>query len=186
MIRYRGRTMSGLIDHYRACASYNARFNRQLFDLVAELPAEVRTRESGAFFGSIVGTLNHILLADRIWLGRLRNAGFDFPALEEADLVYEFSSLRETVADDFTTLTAERVATDQVILAWVEDLTDEALAGTLRYRNSSGAEREHALWIAVSQLFNHQTHHRGQVTTLLSQAGVDPGVTDFLVFTLTR
>lgn len=178
--------MSPLIDHYRACASYNARFNRQLFDLVAALPAEVRTRDAGAFFGSIEATLQHILLADRIWLGRMRHSGFDFPALEEADLVYAFSSLREPVAGDFATLQAERIATDQVILAWIEDLTDEALAGTLRYRTSNGTEREHPLWIAVSQIFNHQTHHRGQVTTLLSQAGVDPGVTDLLVFALSR
>jgi uncharacterized damage-inducible protein DinB len=179
-------TTVGLIDHYRACAGYNARFNRQLFDLVAELPPDVRTRDAGAFFGSIEATLNHILLADRIWLGRFRNSGSSFPALEEADLVYAFSSLRDTVAGDFATLAAERIATDQVILAWIEDLTDEALTGTLRYRMSNGTEREHALWIAVSHLFNHQTHHRGQVTTLLSQAGVDPGVTDLLVFTLAR
>ncbi len=178
--------MPGLIDHYRLCASYNARFNRQLYDLVAGLPADVRTRDAGAFFGSIEATLNHILLADRIWLGRMRNSGLEFPALEEADLVYGFSSLRDAVAPDFAALQAERIATDQVIMAWVEDLTDDALAATLRYPTSDGTEREHPLWIAVSHLFNHQTHHRGQVTTLLSQAGVDPGVTDLLVFALSR
>ncbi len=73
---------------------------------------------------------------------------------------------------------------DQLIAAWVEDLTDEILAAPMRYQNLAGQPREHATWIAVSHLFNHQTHHRGQVTTLLKQAGVDPGVTDFLVFAL--
>ena len=63
-------------------------------------------------------------------------------------------------------------------------VTDEILAAPMRYTNLSGQTREHAVWIAVSHLFNHQTHHRGQVTTLLKQIGVDAGVTDFLMFAL--
>lgn len=175
---------SAHLDQYRAFAKYNARFNRDLFAKVAELPAEARTRDMGAFFGSIEGTLNHILLADRVWLSRLRESGHDFPALEEADLELEIQSLGQAVAADFETLQAERIATDQLIMAWVEDLTDEILAAPMRYKNMAGTVREHTVWIAVSHLFNHQTHHRGQVTTLLKQAGVDPGVTDFLAFAL--
>lgn len=172
------------LDQYRAFARYNDRFNRQIFELVAALPPERRTRDVGAFFGSIEGTLNHILLADRVWLARFRKSGHDFPALEEADLEFEIQSLAQPAAPDFDSLRSERIATDQLIVAWVEDLTDEILAAPLRYTNLAGTVREHATWIAVSHLFNHQTHHRGQVTTLLKQAGVDPGVTDFLVFAL--
>jgi uncharacterized damage-inducible protein DinB len=157
---------------------------RDLFAKVAELPAEARTRDMGAFFGSIEGTLDHILLADRIWLSRLRASGHDFPALEEADLELEIQSLAQPVAADFEALLAERIATDQLIMAWVEDLTDEILAAPMRYTTMAGVVREHAVWIAVSHLFNHQTHHRGQVTTLLKQAGIDPGVTDFLGYAL--
>ncbi len=172
------------LDQYRAFAKYNAHFNRDLYTKVAALPAEVRTRDTGAFFGSIEGTLSHILLADRIWLSRLRASGHDFPALDEADLQFEIQSLQQPAAADFETLHSERIATDQLITAWVEDLTDEILAAPMRYANMAGTVREHAVWLAVSHLFNHQTHHRGQVTTLLRQAGVDPGVTDFLVFAL--
>jgi uncharacterized damage-inducible protein DinB len=175
-------TSSLIIASYRAFARYNAGFNRQLYQVVAALPDEQRRRDLGAFFGSIDATLQHILLADRIWLGRLRTSGHDFPALEEADLVYGFSSLADAVTDDFELLVAERIATDQVILAWVEDLDEDALASTLTYTNSRGETRSHPLWIAVSQLFNHQTHHRGQVTTLLKQLGHDSGITDFLGF----
>jgi uncharacterized damage-inducible protein DinB len=175
---------SAHLDQYRALAKYNSRFNRQIYDLVRGLSDEQRKRDMGAFFGSIDGTLQHILLADRIWLGRLRASGFDFPALEEAHLTFEVQSLRDAVATDFAGLERERIATDQLILAWVEDLTDEILVAPFRYKNFAGQDREHATWIAVTHLFNHQTHHRGQVTTLLRQQGVDPGTTDFLVFAL--
>lgn len=175
---------SAHLDQYRAFAKYNSRFNRQIYDLVAQLPAEQRTRDMGAFFGSIEGTLSHILVADRIWMGRFAKSGHDFPALEEADLEYGIQSLAQPAAPDFAGLQAQRIAMDQLIAAWVEDLTDEILAAPMRYQNLAGQPREHATWIAVSHLFNHQTHHRGQVTTLLKQSGIDPGVTDFLVFAL--
>lgn len=175
---------SAHLDQYRAFAKYNDRFNRQIFGLVAAMKPEQRTRDAGAFFGSIERTLHHILLADKVWLARFRSCGHDFPALEEADLEFEVQSLGQAVAPDFESLRSARIATDQLITAWVEDLTDEILAAPMRYTNLSGATREHATWIAVSHLFNHQTHHRGQVTALLTQAGIDPGVTDFLVFAL--
>jgi uncharacterized damage-inducible protein DinB len=175
---------SAHLDQYRAFAKYNTRFNRQIYDLVRGMPDDKRRRDMGAFFGSIDGTLQHILLADRIWLQRFRASGHDFPSLEEADMQLEIQSLRDPVATDFASLERERITTDQLIAAWVEDLTDEILAAPFRYKNFAGVEREHATWIAVSHLFNHQTHHRGQVTTLLKQSGIDPGATDFLVFAL--
>jgi uncharacterized damage-inducible protein DinB len=177
-------TSSLIVPQYRALARYNARFNRQLFELASELTEDERRRDLGAFFGSLHGTLDHILLGDRIWLGRFARSGHDFPALEEADLVYEVQSMSQPVAAEFERLYDERIATDQVIMAWVEDLTDEILASTFRYKNTKGVEREHPMWIAVTHLFNHQTHHRGQATTLFKQLGRDPGVTDFLVFAL--
>lgn len=178
-------TSPSLIDHYRAFARYNERFNRQLYDVVARLSDEERSRDLGAFFGSVERTLHHILQADRIWLSRFAAGGFDFPALEEAELEYGVQGLSPTETPGFDQLRRERVALDQVILAWIEDLDDEVLGATLRYGSLSGSSREHALWIAVSHLFNHQTHHRGQVTTLLKQLGHDVGVTDFLMFALT-
>lgn len=179
------RTMtSAHLDQYRAFAKYNTNFNRKLFEVVGQLTPEQRERDLGAFFGSVNATLNHILLADRVWLERLRESGHDFPALDEADLEFEIQALDQPATTDFTTLLHDRIATDQVIAAWVEDLTDAILAAPMRYQTRAGQTREHAVWVAVSHLFNHQTHHRGQVTTLLKQLGFDAGVTDFVVFTL--
>lgn len=169
-------------DHVRGFAKYNREFNSSLFSQVAVLSERERKQDMGAFFGSIHGTLNHILLADRIWLGRFAKAIPGISALSGARLVYEFSSLREEVCSDFEGLLRERQATDHVITGWAEELTDELLAQTMRYSNSNGHEREHPVWLAVAHMFNHQTHHRGQVTTLLYQLGHDPGVTDYFAY----
>jgi len=74
----------------------------------------------------------------------------------------------------------ERRETDELIRRWVEELDEDVLAKPMKYRNAKGEVREHALWLAVSHLFNHQTHHRGQLTTLLFQLGHDPGPTDLV------
>lgn len=172
------------VAQFRAFARYNAQFNRIVFDLAAKLSDEQRTRDMGAFFGSIDGTLRHILGADRIWLGRFAASGHDFPTLEEANLTYELQGNSAYFPGDFASLQAERIATDQVILSWVEELTDAILAAPMKYASLAGTSREHVTWIAVAHMFNHQTHHRGQVSTLFHQLGVDVGVTDFLVYAL--
>jgi uncharacterized damage-inducible protein DinB len=61
-------------------------------------------------------------------------------------------------------------------------MADDFLTCAMRYSNTKGVRREHPAWIALTHFFNHQAHHRGQVTTLLMQAGVDPGVTDLIAF----
>ena len=169
-------------DQVRGFARYNREFNLSLFDRIARLDEGELKRNMGAFFGSIHGTLNHILLADRIWLGRFATAIPDMTSLTGAALVHDFSSLAQEVCSDFADLRRERMATDQVITHWAEELTDDLLARTMRYRNSSGQAREHPVWLAVAHMFNHQTHHRGQVTTLLSQLGHEPGVTDYFAY----
>ena len=169
-------------DQMRGFAKYNREFNRVLFGKAAELGDDERKRDMGAFFGSIHGTLNHILLADRIWLGRFAKAFPDMTSLAGTELVHEFASLSEEICADFDELFRERKATDRVITEWVEELSDERLGRTLRYSNSSGQMRELPVWVAAAHLFNHQTHHRGQVTTLLFQRGHDPGVTDYFAF----
>ena len=169
-------------DLIRGFAKYNREFNLSLFTQVAGLSENERQRNMGAFFGSIHGTLNHILLADKIWLGRFASAIPGMSALSNAQLVHKFHSLRQEMCSDFADLLRERQATDQVIVNWAEELTDEILEKTMCYSNSKGEVREHPVWLAVAHIFNHQTHHRGQVTTLLYQLGHDPGVTDYFAY----
>lgn len=174
--------MSAHEDQVRALARYNQQFNQRLFQQLAGLSDEERRRDVGAFFGSIHATLNHILLADRIWLARFAAAFPSMTSLHEAELVQGFTSLGDELFADFDALDSARRATDQIIVDWTDQLTDELLAATMRYSNTRGDAREHPAWVAVAHLFNHQTHHRGQITTAMHQLGHDPGVTDFLAY----
>jgi uncharacterized damage-inducible protein DinB len=149
-------------------AAYNRWMNEKLYGAAAHLTDEERKRDLGAFFKSIHATLSHILLGDQSWLQRFRGQP-----------VTMTSPAQETHAR-FDELQAARWQMDSDIAHWAEGLTDEFAAAPLRFWSVTyQKERVIPGWAAVVHMFNHQTHHRGQVTTLLKQLGRDPGVTDF-------
>ena len=150
-------------------ARYKRWMNGRLYALCETLPDAERRRDRGAFFRSVHGTLNHLLYADLAFLSRFTGDPPEVPPLGE--------SLYGTFAE----LAAVRRATDARLEAWAETLTDVWLAAPFTYTSKvDGATRTLAAWILVVHLFNHQAHHRGQLTTLLSQCGIDPGVTDLM------
>jgi uncharacterized damage-inducible protein DinB len=156
-------------------ARYNRWMNDKLYAVADQLGDAERKADRGAFFGSIHRTLNHLLLADRVWLGRFTGA-----VLAEGEMgPGGIRSLDQELYADFAELRRERARTDDDIDAYVATLTPDKLAENLRYLRR-GAVNEFPLWHAVAHFFNHQAHHRGQVTTLLMQAGRDPGVTDLV------
>ncbi len=157
------------IGHARTMARYNRWMNAKLYDCAGRLSDEERKQDRRAFFKSIHGTLNHLLLADNIWMGRFEAKPFAAKALDQ-ELHADFAELRHA-----------REAMDQRILDWAAALTEENLAGELRYTSIVNPQpRRIAMGLAVTHFFNHQTHHRGQLTTLLFQCGIDPGVTDLM------
>jgi uncharacterized damage-inducible protein DinB len=148
-------------------ARYNQWINERLYAVCATLSDEARKRDRGAFFGSMHRTLNHLLWGDRIWLGRLTGLPCDVPAFG-ADAIADFSVLRDARRD-----------VDAAMSVWAEGLTPAAIVGELEYRSAvDGKTRRLACALAVVHMFNHGIHHRGQLTTLISQEGVDPGPTD--------
>ena len=155
--------------HVQTMARYNRWMNQKVYDGCAGLADDGRKRDMGAFFKSIHGTLNHILLADRIWMGRF--TGEPFPV----------TSLDQELYADFHVLRDERAAEDERIIDWVALLSPEDMEGDLVYTSIVNPEpRRYPLWFALSHFFNHQTHHRGQISSLLTQLGVDVGVTDLI------
>jgi uncharacterized damage-inducible protein DinB len=177
--------MDALTDNYRFLARYNQWFNTRLIDAADRLADAERKQDRGAFFGSIHHTLNHLLVADQVWLKRFRQCGQDngwqAPGLTDAvlDLPQE-AALNTVLFDDWTALRTKRAQLDAAIAQWTADMPDGFAQFTMRYSNSKGVQRAHPAWQAMTHFFNHQTHHRGQVTALLMQAGVDPGTTDLI------
>jgi uncharacterized damage-inducible protein DinB len=167
--------------HFLRFAQYNTWFNGQLYKHVAALDDVERKRDRGVFFQSIHDTLDHILLCDRSWLSRIERSGLPFRSLTHAELVPDLRDLSQGVTQDFDALQTERRATDAVLEAFVRELTPELLATNLEYKNSKGTDFANPLWHVVAHVFNHQTHHRGQVTALLTQIEIDPGFTDFII-----
>ena len=154
-------------EHATTMAAYNRWMNEKLYSLCATLTDMERKQDTGAFFKSIHGTLNHLLLADRLWLARFN--GEAFPV----------TSLDQELYGDFDVLRRERVVTDETIERWAASLSQEDLAGELAYTTLVNPQPKRLpMWLATVHFFNHQTHHRGQLTTLLSQRGLEPGVTD--------
>ena len=172
---------SALLENYRFLARYNGWFNQRLYAACEQLNDEERKRDRGAFFGSIHNTLNHLVWGDRIWLRRFASQGVTFAALQGDVLDLAPGAVHGTVLyADWATLREKREQLDAAIESWAADMTPEFPLRTLRYANTKGVQREHPAWQALTHFFNHQTHHRGQVTALLAQAGIDPGVTDLL------
>ena len=171
-----------MLDNYLFMARYNRWFNGQLYDACSRLSDADRKQDRGAFFGSIHVALNHIVWGDTVWLGRFvaQDPACQI-ALKPALMTLPEGARFETVLfADFADLRAHRMRLDEAIEAWVADLPADFPARLMRYANTKGVVREHPMWQAMSHFFNHQTHHRGQITTLLTQAGVEVGITDLI------
>ncbi len=169
-----------MLEQLRLLSRYNQWMNDKLYNTAAQLPDDELARDRGAFFGSILGTLNHIMVADIIWLQRFSEHPAQHPALNRIRAMTKPQALAQTLINDFSVLNAERRKLDSTIINWCEQLNASDLDHKLAYRNMKGEAAIKNFGSLMLHFFNHQTHHRGQATTLLSQQGLDVGVTDLL------
>jgi uncharacterized damage-inducible protein DinB len=154
-------------------AEYNRWMNEKLYAGCSRLTDEERTRDRGAFFKSIHRTLNHLLWGDRAWLPRFNGK------------TYAAGPAGVDQYDDFGALTAARAEMDGEILAWARAVSPAELAEPMTWTSKMyGFTQTQPRWVQVVQMFNHQTHHRGQVHAMLTAAGVDVGPTDVPVLPL--
>jgi len=169
------------LDHIRLMAQYNGWMNEKLYAATAPMPHEALVADRGAFFASILGTLNHIAVGDTVWLKRFATHPASFPALDALATVAVPASLKDLLFPDLAGLSEYRRWLDALITDWVASISEAHLDHALAYRSMAGVPSERSFYGLLIHFFNHQTHHRGQASTLLSQAGVDIGVTDLLL-----
>jgi uncharacterized damage-inducible protein DinB len=157
-------------DYVRAMASYNRWQNENTYGAAGALTDNQRKESRGAFFGSIHGTLNHLLWGDQMWMSRFAGTPKPrAPGIPGSEAMYEA----------WTDLVHERRSFDQVILEWANGISADWLSGDLTWFSAAtGREVTKPKWLLVAHMFNHQTHHRGQVHCMLTQCGVKPGATD--------
>ena len=161
--------------HFQMFAAYNRWANAAVYDAAQELSADELSRDTGAFFGSLIGTLNHILAADRIWMKRFTGEG-SAPASLDAILHPALPALR-----------VAREAEDARIVAWIDALPDKAFAGRFTYLSVTDMRTiSQRLAPALAHFFNHQTHHRGQAHMILTAFGKPSLQLDLIYFQRTE
>lgn len=152
--------------HFQTLAKYNTLANQRLYDVCNQLADKDLKSSSHASFGSIFATLNHILVGDRIWLARFE--GKEVASTGLSDILY----------DNFQNLREARVKEDSHIEAFMAGTTESFLEGSITYVNNQGKTYTDSVPLLLAHFFNHQTHHRGQVHTLLKERGAGSLVLD--------
>ena len=150
---------------------YNAWANERLWEKLAAVPDAAFAEDRGAFFGSLMGTLNHIMVGTRVWLDRCEGThGSWFQALSQV-LEPERGPLQRAMADE-----------DARLIAFVEARTADELAGSVEYRDTRGDAHASPLHWIVSHVVNHATHHRGQASDLVSGLGLPTPEMDLIYY----
>ena len=169
-----------ITEHLCLMAHYNEWMNTKIYETAAKLSAEELSKNCGAFFGSIIGTLNHIAVADTIWIKRFAPLLQNHPELNFIREQMLPQSLEVMLFSTIEELYDYRKLLDSLLSELAKSLTAAELSQMLSYTNTKGVPATKNLFSLFMHVFNHQTHHRGQVTTLLSQSGLDVGITDLV------
>lgn len=170
--------------NFEIMASYNALMNKKICDSISTTSNNILWENKKAFFGSILGTLNHLMVGDLIWLNRFNqhpSYPTGFKALEPLKDFPLPTKLTQILYDDKHGFSRNRQALDQIIIQFIEESDESDYSMNLSYRNTNNDTFNKSFSMLLQHLFNHQTHHRGQVTTLLAQIGIDVGETDLLM-----
>ncbi|MFT7690776.1 MAG: putative damage-inducible protein DinB [Porticoccaceae bacterium] len=166
--------------HLEILGRYNQCLNSKIYLAASQLSEKGLAENHGAFFGSILGTLNHIMVGDIIWLKRFAKHPSSMVSLSGVVELPDPTSLDQIVCNDFASLHSLRVWLDKQIIDWLAEITDSDLDNIIDYKTTMGETHRKQYDSLILHFFNHQTHHRGQISTLLSQLCIDIGATDLL------
>ena len=162
-------------------AEYNRWMNDKVYRSAESLSDTELTADKGAYFESVIGTLNHILVADTIWLKRFAGHPREFVTLQSMHSVNVPTSLSQILHSTQSDLAIARREMDATIIRFCAEADDDDYDQLLHYTNTAGQSFANHFGSLVQHFFNHQTHHRGQLTTLFNQSGIDVGATDLVM-----
>lgn len=159
-------------------ADYNQLMNERMLNAASELSTEELHEDNGAFFKSVLLTLNHVMVGDILWLKRFADDKKPHQALLPLADIDRPSRLDELLYDNLESFSKQRSLLDKLIIDYCRELHENDLDEALEYLNYKGESHRKRLGDLILHVFLHQVHHRGQVTTLLSQKKIDFGATD--------
>ncbi len=170
-----------LLFNLQLMSQYNQLLNQKVYQAAQQLGDKKINQDQGAFFGSILGTLNHIYVGDIIWLERFSRHPKKYKTLQHLPELNDYTALNQNITNNIEVLDKLRQKLDQVIINWNQEIAPEDLDYNLQYLDTKGNPYHKNFGQLIQHFFNHQTHHRGQVSTLINQQGLDLGVTDLLM-----
>jgi uncharacterized damage-inducible protein DinB len=153
-----------------------------MFQVLAQLTDKGRRRDRGAWFGSLHGMVNHLLVADLYWLQRFRPVFPESVVLKDPHLWPAGLSWKHDLNDTFEALQEMRILVDNRLIEWFEECPEDRYGDRFRYTDSAGNQRGGVVGQAFAFLFIHQTHHRGQVAQVLDSLGLPNNFADNVAF----
>jgi uncharacterized damage-inducible protein DinB len=169
-----------LVLNLQLMSQYNQWMNQKVYQAAKQLSDEEIKQDQGAFFGSILATLNHIYVADIIWLRRFAQHPKIYQTLNYLPELPSYTLLNQIIAEHLEIWYKLRQDLDTLIINWCQEINETDLNYNLAYADTKGNKYTKNYGQLIQHFFNHQTHHRGQISTLLNQQGIDLGVTDLL------
>jgi len=159
---------------FQSFARYNKNVNQDMINIVKTLPQEKLKKRFQTFFATIYDMLFHILLSDINWMKRFKTLFGAYNSIETSKIgSYDETKLKEALKGGYEKLFELRETVDKEIDDFVKELRDDDYGKVLKYKNYKGEDTEKEVWKVLMQMFNHQTHHRGQISDLLDMLGID-------------
>ncbi|OHD71227.1 MAG: hypothetical protein A2W19_10620 [Spirochaetes bacterium RBG_16_49_21] len=159
---------------FQAYTKYNQNVNKDLFDILLTLSKDQLMQKFDVYHSSIYDTLLHILISDMYWIKRFSKLFGTYSSLEKTKLLsYDLRKLKDDLGEDHRKLIELRKELDELIDRFAKDLSDADYGKILQYKNFKGEDTEKEIWKVLMHMFNHQTHHRGQVSELLDLLKVE-------------
>ncbi|QJY36566.1 damage-inducible protein DinB [Vibrio europaeus] len=170
-----------LSSNFRMLALYNQRMNQQLLSVCEQLSPQRLNQETHSFFPSVIAHWNHILFGDLIMLQRLVTNQIHVLEPQQVETLPTAKAINDTFVTNLEELKRLRSLVDQIYIDMTKNFTADTCKEIVVYTTTEGGEMRRNVGEFCQHIFNHQTHHRGQLTAILAQLGCDFGCTDLPV-----